>query len=227
MAMLDIIFEDAWIIAINKPHGLLVHRSSLARDVSEFALQQVRDHIGAHVFPFHRLDRKTSGVLIFAKTKEVAHAMQTTFACSSTTKEYLALVRGFFPTTYQLDHPLTNEKGVKQSAQTDFRCLQHYELALPFGKFPTSRYSFIAAYPKTGRMHQIRKHLNHLRFPIIGDRPHGCNKQNRLFKSEWNMTTMMLHARSVAFIHPMTGQSVTVNASMSDEFQRMIAVMAL
>lgn len=218
--MLEIVFEDEWIIAINKPHGLLVHPSPIARDAEEFALQLVRNHIGAHVYPFHRLDRKTSGVLLFAKTREIAHAMQSILSLEETVKEYHAIVRGYFPEKLELDHPLMNDKGVTQNALTHFQLMETFELPIAFGQHLTSRYSFITAFPKTGRMHQIRKHLNHLRFPIIGDRPHGCNKQNKLFKEKWDMNTMMLHAKSIQFLHPETKKPITILADYQQEFVR-------
>jgi tRNA pseudouridine65 synthase len=222
---LEIIYEDDELIAINKPHGLLVHRSSIAMDAEVFALQLVRDYLGEHVYPFHRLDRKTAGVLIFAKNKEAAAMMQHVFSLDSTTKKYHCIVRGFFPAEIMLDHPLTNLKGVSQEAQTLFRCLQHFELDIPLGKHATSRYAYIVAEPKTGRMHQIRKHLNHLRFPIIGDRPHGCNKQNKLFLEKWNMSTMMLHAKEVDFIHPKTGIRTCLQANYQNEFKRVLKLL--
>lgn len=208
-------------VAINKPHGLLVHRSSIAADAQEFALQMVRDQIGKTVYPVHRLDRKTSGILVFALNSRVAAKLQAIFEDPETQKTYTAIVRGFFSDSIELDHPLTNDRGKVQNAVTHFECLKQSELTIPFGKHATSRYSLIEAYPKTGRMHQIRKHLNHLRHPIIGDRPHGCNKQNRLFKERWNMTTMLLHAQELALTHPVTNEAITLKARPFDVFLQM------
>lgn len=220
--MLEIIYQDQYMVAINKPHGLLVHRSSIAADAEEFALQMVRDQIGKTVYPVHRLDRKTSGILVFALNSRVAAKLKTIFEDSGTQKTYMAIVRGYFPDTIEVDYALTNDRGKTQDAITHFKTIERSELALPFGKFDTSRYSFIEAYPKTGRMHQLRKHLNHLRHPIIGDRPHGCNKQNRLFKERWDMTTMLLHAQQLAFTHPITKEQLVIKAKPFEEFNRMI-----
>lgn len=219
--MLEIIYQDQYMVAINKPHGLLVHRSSIAADAQEFALQMVRDQIGKTVYPVHRLDRKTSGILVFALNSRVAAKLQAIFEDPETQKTYTAIVRGFFSDSIELDHPLTNDRGKVQNAVTHFECLKQSELTIPFGKHATSRYSLIEAYPKTGRMHQIRKHLNHLRHPIIGDRPHGCNKQNRLFKERWNMTTMLLHAQELALTHPVTNEAITLKARPFDVFLQM------
>ncbi len=216
--MLEIIYQDQYMVAVNKPHGLLVHRSSIAADAEEFALQMVRDQIGKTLYPVHRLDRKTSGILLFALNSRVAAKLQTILESADTHKRYIAVVRGFFPDSIELDYPLTNDRGKVQEAQTHFKGIKTSELPIPFGKHATSRYSFIEAYPKTGRMHQIRKHLSHLRHPIIGDRPHGCNKQNRLFKERWNMTTMLLHAEEFRLMHPVTDAAMVLKAVPSDVF---------
>ena len=223
--MLQIIYQDTWCIAINKPHGLLVHRSSIARDADEFAVQLLRDQVGFPVFPVHRLDRKTSGVLLFATQAEYVSEFQSSMQSDIAQKRYLALVRGFFQDELSLDYPLTRDDGKVQEAQTNFNKIEHFELPVPFGGFPTSRYSLIEAQPLTGRMHQIRKHLNHLRHPIIGDRPHGCNKQNKLFLEQWNMTTMLLHARRLDLKHPFLNTPLSLEAEMSDVFSGVLEMM--
>jgi tRNA pseudouridine65 synthase len=225
--MLDIIYQDEYFVAINKPHGLLVHRSSLAADAQEFALQMIRDQIQQKVFPVHRLDRKTSGILVFALSSAIARNLQTIFEHPETQKNYIAIVRGHFPDYIEVNYPLTNDRGKQQEAFTIFKCLKRTELEIPFGKHPTSRYSLIQASPKTGRMHQIRKHLNHLRHPIIGDRPHGCNKQNKLFKERWNMTTMLLHAKELQLKHPVTNEPLLLEAPFFDTYTKMINTLQL
>lgn len=219
---LEIIYEDANLIAINKPHGLLVHRSSIATNTDEYALQLLRDQVGYHVYPLHRLDRKTSGVLLFSKSADFVSLIQARLQEDTSIKKYLAIVRGYFPDEITVDYPLTNDKGKTQEAITHFMCLKHIELDIALGKHNTSRYSLIEAYPKTGRMHQIRKHLNHLRHPIIGDRPHGCNKQNKFFLEQWQLNTMLLHAQEMRFIHPIQDEKVIITAKHSDEFERIL-----
>src|SRR5690554_1795693 len=220
---LEIVYEDEYIIAINKPAGLLVHRTKLARDAKEFALQLLRDQVWYQVTPIHRLDRKTSGILLFAKQQEFVHPFQLAMQAEDTQKRYIAIVRGFFPEEIIVDHPLINESGKEQEAVTHFRLLKQTEVPLAFGKFDTSRYSLIEAFPKTGRMHQIRKHLNHLRHPIIGDRPHGCNKQNALFLKEYGLKKMLLHAESIHFSHPFTDKIIEVKAALPAHFNQTIS----
>jgi tRNA pseudouridine65 synthase len=216
--MLQILYQDDHLIAINKPHGLLVHRSSIAADTEEFALQLLRDQAGKKVNPVHRLDRKTGGVLLFAFNKEVEIAMQQQFSKNQVLKKYLAIVRGY-------NYPLRKENGTLQDAITAYITLQQAELPLAFGQHQTSRYSLIEVTPATGRMHQIRKHMSHVFHPIIGDRTHGCNKQNKLFKETWEMDTMLLHASNLLFNHPVTGKSISIQAPLHNEYLRVINMM--
>lgn len=223
--MLEIVYQDEHLIAINKPHGLLVHRSSMASDAKVFALQMLRDQIGRHVSPVHRLDRKTGGILLFAFEKDVEIAMHQQFQNAEVEKRYLAVLRGYAPDQMDIDYPLAKDNGVIQEAFTAFVTLKRAELQVPFGKHPTSRYSLVEACPATGRMHQLRKHFAHIFYPIIGDRKHGCNKQNRFFKEQWEMTTMLLHASSLRFKHPVTGAEVHIQAAVQDEFNRVMELM--
>jgi tRNA pseudouridine65 synthase len=223
--MLDILFRDEHLIAINKPHDLLVHRSPIAADAEEFALQLLRDQIGQKVNPVHRIDRKTGGVLLFAFNKAVEIAMQKQFAENLVKKQYLAIVRGHTNDTGDIEYPLRKENGTLQEAFTTYRTLKRAELDVALGKHPTSRYSLIEARPATGRMHQLRKHFAHIFHPIIGDRSHGCNKQNKLFKEKWEMNTMLLHASSISFDHPVTGDKIIIEAPLQTEFIRMMGQM--
>jgi len=223
--MLEIVYQDDHIIAINKPHGLLVHRSSIATDAKEFALQLLRDQVNRYVSPVHRLDRKTGGLLLFTFEKDVEIAMHQQFQNGMVQKKYLAIVRGYAPDSQDIDYPLAKENGNIQEAFTAFVTLKRAELDIAFGKHPTSRYSLVEATPTTGRMHQLRKHFAHIFYPIIGDRKHGCNKQNKLFKEQWEMTTMLLHASELIFKHPVTGEEIHLKAPLQDEFNRVMDLM--
>jgi len=223
--MLKIIYQDEYLVAINKPHGLLVHRSNIAADASEFALQLLRNQLNRHVFPAHRIDRKTGGVLLFAFDKVVETAMQQQFAANEVDKAYLLVARGHTPDTGDIDYPLRKENGTLQNAFTKYSTLAHAELPVPLGKHATSRYSLVEARPATGRMHQLRKHFSHIFHPIIGDRTHGCNKQNRLFTERWQMDTMLLHAAHLSFTHPVTSKRISIQANLQPEYQRTIDLM--
>jgi len=224
---LEIVYKDEHFIAINKPHGLLVHRSKYADDATEFAVQELRDQIGQYVYPCHRIDRKTAGVLLFSLNEASNSLMQQMFQENKVSKTYKAIVRGYTDDEGTIDYPLINEKNKSQEALTHYKTLKRTEVDVPFGKFSTSRYSLVEAYPQTGRYHQIRKHLDHIFHPIIGDRPNGCNKQNKLFKERWNMTTMMLHAAKIEFEHPFSNQKIKIEAKTSDEFNRVLKILFL
>lgn len=223
--MLEIVYQDEHLIAINKPHGLLVHRSKIANDATEFALQMLRDQIDRHVSPVHRLDRKTGGLLLFAFEKEVEIAMHKQFQEGLVDKKYLAILRGYAPEQAEIDYPLAKENGNMQDAFTAFKTLQRSEIKVAFGKHETSRYSLVEARPTTGRMHQLRRHFAHIFHPIIGDRKHGCNKQNRFFKEQFEMTTMLLHASELQFEHPVTKQRIVLNATVQPEFKEALQLL--
>lgn len=225
---LDILYKDEYLVAIDKPSGLLVHRSFLDKRETLFAMQMVRDQIGQHVFPLHRLDRPTSGVLLFALSSEVASSAATLFSEHKITKRYLALTRGFAPEQISVDHALkykydkiadkfADQEKPAQEAQTDFNCLQQAVIDKPLGKFPTVRYSLVECFPKTGRKHQIRRHLNHLNHPILNDANYGDNKQNHFFQDEFGLNRLMLFAKDLLFNHPITNEPIHLSASIGEE----------
>lgn len=223
---LPLLYQSPDIVAIDKPHGLLVHRSPMASNASEFAVQRLRDQLGQRVWPVHRLDRKTGGVLLFALSEAMNSAMQRQFMEGRVQKKYLAIVRGYTPDEQTIDYALRHpDTGVVQEALTHLKTRQRAEIPLPFGKHSTSRYSLVELIPTTGRMHQLRKHMAHILHPIIGDRPHGCNKQNKLFLEQFGMNTTLLHAQELTFAHPETHEEITITAPVQAEFARMLEVL--
>jgi tRNA pseudouridine65 synthase len=229
---LEILFRDEHFVAVNKTAGLLVHRSNLDRHETEFALQLVRNQVGYRVYPVHRLDRPTSGVLLFALSPEAARRAADAFDSDAVRKTYLAVVRGVAEEEARIDYPLqelperyeeTGEKGGNpKEAVTLFRRLAMVELPIPLGKFPTVRYSLLEVRPLTGRRHQIRRHLKHVFHPIVGDTTYGEGRHNRLFRIELGCSRMLLHAVELSFPHPWSGESVTITAPLEEEFARII-----
>ena len=163
--------------------------------------------------------------MLFAFDKSTEIAMQQQFMENKVKKKYLAIVRGYTPDSEEIDYALRKENGTLQDALTRYRTLNRAELEVPFGQHPTSRYSLVEATPETGRMHQLRKHFSHIFHPIIGDRTHGCNKQNKLFKENWEMETMLLHAAKLSFIHPVTEVLTVIEAPLQNEFKRVMQLM--
>lgn len=223
---LDILYQDEYLVAVNKPCGYLVHRSPIARDAEFIVLQILRDQIGKRVYPIHRIDRKTSGVLLFALDSDTNRIVGKDFADHKVKKEYTAIVRGWIGENGIVDYALTNDSGKTQEAITRYECLSRFEIDLPHGKFQTSRYSHVEVTPQTGRMHQIRKHMNHLRHPILGDRPHGCSKQNRLWKGAFGLTNMMLHSKSLEIKHPHSNSMLLIEAPYFSEYSRVMTILS-
>ncbi|WP_342639013.1 tRNA pseudouridine(65) synthase TruC [Vibrio metschnikovii] len=232
--MLEIIYQDPYLVAVNKPAGMLVHRSWLDKHETQFVMQTLRDQIGQHVFPLHRLDRPTSGVLVFALSSEVASTLMPMFASQQMEKTYHAVVRGWIEQADVLDYPLkveldkiadkfAQEDKEPQSAMTAYRPLAKVEEPFSTGKFATTRYSLMELKPKTGRKHQLRRHMAHLRHPIVGDTTHGDGKHNRLYREQYQVQRLMLHASQLSFIHPYTEQMVTLNAGFDDDWQRLFS----
>lgn len=223
--MLDILFEDQYLVIINKPARLLVHRTRQAYGESDCALQFLRDQIGSWVSPVHRLDRATSGILLFAKQEEILPALKTQFMDRSVRKSYLTLVRGIpKEKTGLIDHPLHSERsGRLQEAQTGFGVLAETEI--PFnstGRYPTSRYSLLQIDLHTGRTHQIRRHLAHIRHYIIGDKKHGDNKQNIFFEKQFGLSKLLLHAYLLEFKHPITQEQIRLTCPIPIHFESIV-----
>jgi len=230
---LPIIYRDDYLVAINKPSGLLVHRSEIDRHETRFALQLVRDQIGQQVFPLHRLDKPTAGILVFALSAGIAKKMGEIFVRHELEKKYLALVRGHAPVTATVDHPLTEEPDKytdkkaradkpAQAALTEFKTLATIELPFSVDKYPSTRYSLVECKPRTGRKHQIRRHLKHISHPIIGDAKHGKGIHNRFFQEQFDCGGLMLAATELHFMHPVTQNPVTLIASLEEKFARIL-----
>ena len=218
--MLEILYRDEHLIAINKPSGLLVHKSFYSGEADTYAIQELKKQIGQKVYPVHRLDRKTSGVLLFTLDKEMLKIMSGVFAAREVEKKYIAILRGWTKEEETIDYDLVNENEVKQNAITRYRRLQTSEIDLPFLKHQTSRYCLVEATPETGRFHQLRKHFKHILHPILGCRKHGCNKQNKLWLQTFGISKMTLHAHQLAFNHPISGEKITINATIDNEFKK-------
>ncbi len=219
---LDIIYQDKYLVAINKPHGLLVHPSGIADEDRETAMYLLKEQLDKWIYVTHRLDSKTAGAILFAINAKVQKKINHQFEKRLNKKVYYAIVRGYTNDADIIDYALINTKGKTQEAITRFETIARTEIDIPLGEHETSRYSLVKVMPETGRYHQIRKHLAHIDHPIIGDRPHGCNKQNRMFKKVFNSMTMFLHARSLQFYHPREEKDIEIKAPLQPEFEAML-----
>ena len=231
---LEILYQDEWLVAVNKPSGWLVHRSWLDRDEKVVVMQTVRDQIGQHVFTAHRLDRPTSGVLLMGLSSEAGRLLSQQFEQHQIQKRYHAIVRGWLTDAATLDYPLVEEldkiadkfarddKG-PQPAVTDYRGMATTEMPVATSKFPTTRYSLVELLPKTGRKHQLRRHLAHLRHPIIGDSKHGDLRQNRSAAEHFGCNRLMLHASELSLTHPFTGEPLNIRAGLDDVWMQALS----
>jgi tRNA pseudouridine65 synthase len=231
-SLLPIIYQDQHLVVIDKPSGLLVHRSRLASDAKVFAMQLLRDQLGQHVYPLHRLDRPTSGLLVFALDSDTARLVNEQWAERSVEKTYHAVVRGYVDDGGIIDYPLKEEldkiadkdaRGDKEAQQavTEYRCLKRIELPFKVSKkHDTSRYSLVELKPKTGRKHQLRRHMSHIRHPIIGDSRHGEGRHNRFFRDQFGCDRLLLAATQICFQHPHSDETLDLSLDIPDELLR-------
>lgn len=219
--MLTLLYQDEHYVAIDKPAGLLVHRTKIDRHETRFALQMLRDQVGRRVFPVHRLDKPTSGVLIFGQSPEAAAALAACFEAREVEKHYLAIVRGYVDAVGRIEHALAADRG-KQEAVTAYRRLATVDLPHAVGRYPTARYSLVLAMPETGRTHQIRRHMKHVFHPIIGDRKYGDDRHTRFFAAHFGCERLLLHASHLQFAHPFTAERVSVAAPLPSEFRAVV-----
>ncbi|MCO6545845.1 MAG: tRNA pseudouridine(65) synthase TruC [Gilliamella sp.] len=228
--MFEILYQDDDLIAINKPSGWLVHRSWLDKTETVVVMQTLRDQIGQHVFPIHRLDRPTSGVLLFALSSDVARIMSEEFAKKQIEKTYHAIVRGYLEGEAVIDYPLveeldkiadkfTNKNKPAQDAVTFYKSISKIEVPIKVGKFETARYSFVELKPQTGRKHQLRRHMKHIFHPILGDSKHGDLHQNRAFATYFNIKRLMLHASKLEIKHPIQHKPMIIEAKLDQSWQ--------
>lgn len=238
MEQLPILYRDEFLVVVHKPSGLLVHRTDIDRHETRFAVQIVRDQIDCKVYPVHRLDKGTSGVLLFALQPETGKALIAQFEAQRVGKTYLAVVRGHPAESGEIEHPLTRirdayewsgtemESEVQQSL-TRYRRLAKAECDAHVDKYPTSRYALVELEPLTGRRHQLRRHLKHIAHPIIGDSTYGKGRHNRFFQQAFGCHRMLLASVSLSLTHPATRRPLTLLAPLTDDFANVLAALGM
>ncbi|WP_193164762.1 pseudouridine synthase [Microbulbifer hainanensis] len=226
----EILFEDAYLVAAYKPEGWLVHRSAIDRHETRFLLQYLRDRVGCHLYPIHRLDKPTSGVIVFGKSGEVAAQVQAQMESDASVKKYIAVCRGYCPEEGVIDYPLPPVADFKhqrkrpkadlprQPAITLFHRLDTIEIPYAVDRYPSSRYSLVEIQLKTGRRHQIRRHFKHIHHPLIGCPKYGKSVHNRFFAEHYGCSRLLLHALQLQLNHPVTGERLNLVAAPRGEF---------
>jgi tRNA pseudouridine65 synthase len=214
---LTVLHLDDHLVAIDKPAGVAVHRGwAPERDV---VVNRLRDQLGRFVHPLHRLDRGSSGVLLFAFDPATARVVGEAFAAGAIAKRYVALVRGIPPETFEVDHPLPRDEdpaSARVPARTGFARLE-----------TLGRYSLVEARPETGRLHQIRRHLRHRSCPILGDTTYGKGAHNRMCRARYGLERMFLHAAGLGLDHPATGARLAIAAPLPAELEAVLAAMRI
>ncbi len=226
---LEILYQDEHLVAINKPSGLLVHKSMIDRHEIYFAMKMLRDQIGQWVYPIHRLDKPTSGVLLFALDSESAKIMSEQFKAHTIAKTYIAVVRGYTPEYGEIEHALTEkldkiaDKKAKQDKEaqeaiTAFKRVATVELDIPVGRYEKTRYSLVELQPKTGRKHQLRRHMKHISHHMLGDTKYGRGEHNKMIRREFNCHRLLLHASSLEVKHPYRDEVLIIKAPLDEIF---------
>ncbi len=212
-----VLFEDEWCLVVFKPNNLIVHHSYYARNIEETSLTDlIREQGWSEACPVHRLDRKTSGLLLFAKQPAWVADFQSLFENRTIEKKYLALLRGHLETEGEIDSPVKNDRGNYKEALTKFRCLEHFERDYVIPPYERQRYSLVEMLPVTGRMHQLRIHANKMAHPIINDPKYGNRHHNHYFQNELGIHELFLHASSLKFEHPFTGDIIELQEPLPD-----------
>lgn len=212
---IPILYQDAHFIIINKPARILVHPSYYARNIEGPSLVELlEEQLGKKYHPIHRLDHKTSGLILFSHDTEMVAILQNLLEENKIQKEYRALLRGFTPESGTIDSPVKNaDTGVYKEALTEFKTLISITVPIPVQPYDQSRYSLVQFFPKTGRMHQLRKHANKISHPIIGDYKYGNRHHNAMFVEKLGISEMFLHAYSLRLEHPITHETLEIKAS--------------
>ncbi|MCO4786961.1 RluA family pseudouridine synthase [Marinomonas atlantica] len=231
---LEILHIDDDLVVVNKPSGLLVHRTDLAKHEQDAVVQRLNEQLGRWVFPIHRLDRATSGVLIMALNETAARKLGEQFMARTTGKHYLAIVRGHTADHGTIDYPLAklNEEkgrsrfkieGTEKEAVSHFQTLETFEIPVPVSRYNQMRLSLVSVQPEHGRTHQIRRHFKHVFHPLLGDTRYGCRHHNQVMRDFWSEDLrLMLHAKQLSFTHPTTQMHMSIDAPVPDDMQQLI-----
>jgi tRNA pseudouridine65 synthase len=220
---LELLYQSERFVVVNKPAGLLMHRTNISQD-TVFLLQQLRNQLGIKVHAVNRLDRGTSGAVLFALNPDAARIGEAAFSARTVDKSYLGVVRGYIP-SQRINTPLSDEGSTeRKEALTEITALAQIELPIAIGRYQQQRYSLIRAVARTGRMHQIRRHLHQVFHPLIGDTTHGEGRHNRLFREHFDCARLLLHSRHLRL--DLDGEHINVMAPLDHSFERVVGAFA-
>jgi len=218
---LEIIYQDNYCLLVTKPNNVLVHHAHHSRNkIDEKSLMQlIENQLGTRYFPIHRLDRKTSGIILLASKKEYVSTFQALFTNKEIKKIYYGVVRGYSKENRIIDSPVKGRDAlVYKEAESHLKCLDKIELNIPVKPYDSSRYSLVELTPTTGRMHQLRIHMNKLSTPLINDAKYGDKNHDTMYREQFGWTNLFLHAGSLAFTHPFSNQELFLKSSFSNDW---------
>lgn len=219
--MVEIVFEDEYCLVVSKPNNMVVHHAYHSRNVIEeqSLLQVLFEQFGQKFYPIHRLDRKTSGIILLAKETKFVSKFQKLFTDNEIDKTYLGVVRGYAPEHRIIDSPVKGrDANVHKEAETHFSTLEKITLEIPVKPYDTSRYSLVKLQPKTGRLHQLRIHCNKISHPLIGDPKYGDKNHNVMFQENFGWHNLFLHAYSLEFVHPFTDEKLQLQTTLPKDW---------
>jgi tRNA pseudouridine65 synthase len=234
----QVVYEDDCLMALDKPSGMLVHPSPIDRKETWVATQWIEVNLGWKPYSVHRLDKATSGLLLFAKSAEIAKKMSEIFEGRKVTKRYHAIVRGHVDNEGEIDYALKVKSPFRseqlladqkpaQSAITQYKLLKNIELGIPVDRYPVARYSLVEVTPKTGRKHQIRRHFKHIFHPLVGDTSYGKSAHNRFFNTHFNIQRLLLAAIELEFEHPVSCESISIQCELAEELKQLYRELGL
>ncbi|NQY07124.1 MAG: pseudouridine synthase [Flavobacteriaceae bacterium] len=217
-----IVFQDNYMIAANKPNNQLIHRSYMARNMDDekTLLDDLKLELKQDLYPIHRLDRKTSGIILLAKSKEYITPFMTLFESNTIEKTYYALVRGHISEEKIIDSPVKGRDANKYKQALTVCCpLEQFTLNIPVYPYDNSRYTLVKLSPKTGRLHQLRIHMNKISHPIVGDPKYGDRFHNRMFEEKLGCNKLFLHAKCLKFMHPFTNKKTDLEVDFPEHWK--------
>jgi len=226
---LEILYRDEYFVAINKPSGLLVHKSMIDRHEIYYAMKMLKNQIGQWVYPVHRLDKATSGVLLFALDSDSARLLSEQFQAKKIEKKYIAVVRGYTPESGIIEHALkekldkisdkqAEQNKAAQEAITHYKRVAIVEIDAALGRYDRVRYSLIELFPKTGRKHQLRRHMKHINHHMLGDTKYGRGEHNKFIRENYGVYRLLLHAQQLRFTHPYRDEAISITAPLDRTF---------
>ena len=216
MNEVKILYKDEFVVAVDKPSGLLVHPYWKETNEKDSLMARVRDLIGQKVYPLHRLDRPVSGIVLFGLSGEVVKNLQLHWHFANTKKEYITLCRNHLTEPGEWNFPLKNDKDVEQKAKT---------LYWPLAQFEDTTLCRVQI--KTGRKHQIRRHFARRMFNIIGDTHKGNGPMNRKFREEYDLQRIFLHAWKLEIEHPETEELLKLTCPLPPELATVLEKLGL